>query len=366
MNDNPASTLSALKDKIISQWQFRARASIADASTLAEPILVDTLPIYLDKLIDAVEGSKPFATVDTTQSLAHGRERALMTDFSCAQVIHEFQLLRKVILDLVRREQFGLSPHQVEILDASIEVSIRESAYAFSESRRHQTIDFISSFMHDLRNPLHVASVTAQLLASKDLPADVRVSVARIDSKLRTAGELIDSLLDTTTSGRAGRMRLEIGPVDMTELAREVADATALPDQPVTVTGELVEGYWCRVSLRRALENLVTNAQKYGSRTAPIVIRVERIDARALVSVHNDGEPIDKADMNKLFSGYRHLTTTPVRGWGLGLPFVQQVAEAHGGSIIVESNAGSGTTFRISIPLDGRQFHTGSTDQAAM
>lgn len=366
MDNSPSSTLAALKDKIISQWQFRARASIADANALAEPILVDTLPVYLDKLIDAIEGSKPFATADTTQSLAHGRERALMTDFSCAQVIHEFQLLRKVILDFARCQQLGLSPRQVEILDASIDVSIRESAHAFSESQRHQTIDFISSFMHDLRNPLHVASVSAQLLAAKDLPADVRVSVARIDSKLRAAGELIDSLLDTTTSGRAGKMRLEIGPVNMTELAREVADATELPDQPVTVTGELVEGYWCRVSLRRAMENLVTNAQKYGRRNTPIGIHVERIDARALVSVHNDGEPIDKADMKKLFSGYRHLTTTPVRGWGLGLPFVQQVVEAHGGSIIVDSDAASGTTFRISIPLDGRQFNAGSTDQAAM
>jgi signal transduction histidine kinase len=112
-----------------------------------------------------------------------------------------------------------------------------------------------------------------------------------------------------------------------------------------------------RDALHRALWNLVTNAVKYGAAKQPISIAVSRHDDVVRLSVHNAGAPIPPDELAHIFDAYARTPAADASGrtgWGLGLTLVRGAAEAHGGHVFVTSDAASGTTFTIELPLDAR------------
>jgi signal transduction histidine kinase len=126
--------------------------------------------------------------------------------------------------------------------------------------------------------------------------------------------------------------------------------------QRVRVLGEPVVGTWCRSSMQRVLENLLGNAQKYGDTSAPVTVHARRDQDLLVVSVHNEGPPIPWAEMDRLFKPYQRIEDTDVKGWGLGLPYVQNVVESHGGTVVIDSDSERGTTFTVSIPVDATLY----------
>ena len=78
-----------------------------------------------------------------------------------------------------------------------------------------------------------------------------------------------------------------------------------------------------------------------------------------MLSVHNTGNPIPAENRTRIFQYlWRQDNARDQRGWGIGLPFVQSVAESHGGSVAVDSSPEQGTTFLIDLPIDCRPFVT--------
>ncbi len=105
--------------------------------------------------------------------------------------------------------------------------------------------------------------------------------------------------------------------------------------------------------IQRTLQNLVSNAVKYGTPNTPIVIRLEREGGHALLSVHNEGPEIAARDRELIFQPFQRTRATEhggVQGWGLGLALVQAIAEAHGGRVALESTEGMGATFTLDLP----------------
>lgn len=77
---------------------------------------------------------------------------------------------------------------------------------------------------------------------------------------------------------------------------------------------------------------------------------------RPLLAVHNEGAPIPAEEMERLFHTFERIEDVKVKGWGLGLPYVRNVAESHGGSVFVDSAEERGTTFTLSLPVDARPY----------
>jgi signal transduction histidine kinase len=118
---------------------------------------------------------------------------------------------------------------------------------------------------------------------------------------------------------------------------------------------------WDREKIRRAVHNLLDNACKYSAPLSTVSVRVVPGHDRVQVSVHNFGEPIPKEDQPTVFKPYRRTTGAKLSGkpgWGLGLVLVQAIAEAHGGSVGVESDAANGTTFTLDLLRDLRDLHS--------
>jgi signal transduction histidine kinase len=167
---------------------------------------------------------------------------------------------------------------------------------------------------------------------------------------------MIQTLLDAAMLKNRMKLKLQMSQFQLMALVEEVCADIPLTGPPVEVVGEPVEGWWCRTTMKRVLENLMDNARKYGDATRPITVRVTRYDARVNLSVHNEGEPIPEPDLKTLFDAFRRLEDVKVRGWGLGLPFVQNAVECHGGDVVVDSARETGTTFTVSMPVDARPY----------
>ena len=129
-------------------------------------------------------------------------------------------------------------------------------------------------------------------------------------------------------------------------------------DRFESVIDEGVRGVWSYDELRRALWNLGVNAVKYGDPKRRVSIHVERTRSGARLSVHNYGKPIPHEDQATIFDHYSRLKSAgrPGAGWGLGLALVRACADAHGGSVDVDSSEEAGTTFSLVLAHDSRPF----------
>jgi signal transduction histidine kinase len=162
------------------------------------------------------------------------------------------------------------------------------------------------------------------------------------------------------------RLTLDIKPCDLVEVVRQSLDRfhTEAGERIVLVAAGPLRAHVAPDALGRAVENLTTNALKYGAPSRPITVTVEETHGRGIVTVHNHGPVIPAEKRETLFRAFQRLTeaeTSGKSGWGLGLAQVRAVAEAHGGSIGVDSVPDRGTTFIIDIPLDARPYQVNPT-----
>jgi signal transduction histidine kinase len=353
-----AAAFTDSRDVVLEQWKLRVCAEIPTAMQLGEPLLLDMVPKLYDNIVEALsaDSSRPFATTGTNLAAAHGRERASMTEYSPPDLLHELQIFREVLFSITKAKGLTLSKRDAEVIGHSIEEAARESISGFNEADREKSISFIAGLSHDLRNPLNVANASAQLIQLKTSDPNIINLAKRVCRKIAEADAMIQSLLDASVLHGQMRLKLNLVEFDIMALVEEVCADLPVLGKRVSVVGESIVGHWCRVSMKRVLENLLTNAQKYGDASESIAVHVVREDHLMLMSVHNEGAPIPKAEMDRLFKPYHRLEDTHVKGWGLGLPYVQNVAESHGGTVVVDSAEERGTTFTVSVPIDARPY----------
>jgi signal transduction histidine kinase len=130
------------------------------------------------------------------------------------------------------------------------------------------------------------------------------------------------------------------------------------------VSGSPVIGWWNESALRRALENLALNAVKYGD-GKEVSVNVAQTHGRVIISVHNCGNPIPDGQRKDIFEYLNRGEESGKIGWGIGLPFVQEVAKRHGGTVVLDSSEQAGTTFTLDIPIDGREFNDPQAQSAS-
>jgi len=355
-----AQRMLALRDDVFGAWEARVRERVQQASGLQHPILIDTLPVFYDNIVESISPGYPrvLAVDGTTVASEHGGERARITAYDHTALIEEYQVLRWAIFEVLHTQGVVLDQQETHAINASIDAGIQQAVEAFSLVHSGFRERFAAALTHDLRNPLSATATALEVILLAKDPDKIRAVATRALANTRRMSGMIDELLDTMAFHGGQDIQLSIGQVDMRELALEVqADAAAAHGQRVEVAGLAVRGWWDRAALKRALENLVTNALKYGSPDTPVTIMVEETHGRLVLTVHNEGAPIPPQEQECIFQMYRRAESAVGKhsqGWGIGLPYVRAVAESHAGSVGLDSSAERGTTFVIDIPLDAR------------
>lgn len=350
----------AIRDAVMDHWERQVRERVEGAGQLLRPVLTNALPAFFDNIAEALSPDHPReqAASGTNTASAHGGERARMTPYGPEQVIHEYQILRESIA-VVARGRVRLGDAEWAIIDQSINAATRESVRSFTrihEELRHKVAAALS---HDMRTPLSVVANGAHVLGITSDWSKVRDVASRIASSADRLDNMMAELLDALTHQGAAQIPLHLTRFDILDLMREAAAEYGQDDDTgvvIELSGESVVGYWCRASMRRALENLVNNAIKYGDRHT-VKLMAHQTRGRLMLSVHNEGNPIPAEQHERIFDYLRReagpLSAT---GWGIGLPFVKAVGESHGGSVVVDSSPELGTTFLIDVPVDCRPF----------
>lgn len=246
----------------------------------------------------------------------------------------------------------GRPIHLVGVLQDITSTSKQQSEAQDRALFAEQMVGIVS---HDLRNPLSVISMNAQLLTLLLKDERQLASAATIIRSVERSQRLINDLLDFTQVRLGQRMTIKS---IRTNLHAEVADAVRELSQafPGNIIRHLPDGNpWCLVDNDRivqAIGNLVANAVTHGSPQQPITIRTENRGNFFYISVHNSGTPIPPDLLSQLFEPMIRGETygSSGNGVGLGLYIVREIAKAHAGSVRVSSDESSGTIFTIILP----------------
>ncbi len=366
MSNNEASELiKRNSNKIMKCWEERANNEVLAAFKLESLALRDSLPELLSQISTALSTTIDRTTAriksDRKESLRigkiHGHERAASLEYTMDQMIFEYHILREVICDVMEEERM-LSPVEREVIVCAIEQSVNDAATQFSETLRNIQEKLASTLTHDLRAPIMIAKLSAELLMRRPGDIDYSTQIAgRICENMERLDAMIRELLDASMLRAGERLPLTIEEFDLSLLIAESAEELNLiyGNNIVVAATSVQRGYWSKSGIRRVLENLVTNAVKYGDANSPITITLRQIDSKIMLSVHNLGKPIALTEQPGLFKEFRRTESAKHKsGWGLGLAVVKGVTEAHGGTVHLESTVDKGTTFIIELPRDAR------------
>lgn len=219
---------------------------------------------------------------------------------------------------------------------------------------------FLSVAAHELRTPLTALKGQVQIaqrrLGSGVPPSELTYLLQRADAQVDRLTDLIGDLLDVSRIS-TGRLSIEREPVAAVPLVRRVVNmAQALaPDRPieldVPVTLPVIEADPTRIE--QVLFNLIENALKYSPPESPVLVRAAVVGARLEISVHDQGAGIAADEQDQIFERFRRASNIDqnISGLGLGLYISQEIVEAHGGELTVQSVPNRGSTFRISLPM---------------
>lgn len=222
--------------------------------------------------------------------------------------------------------------------------------------------DFIGNMTHELKTPISTIALSAEVLSDPEIISEPErlKEYARIirseNERLRTQVERVLQL--STLDKESLQLRRE--QVDMHQLVHEVVASLKLPLQERNVelrlelTAEHHTVHGDPVHLSNALFNLLDNALKYGHDGDSITVGSRSKGGELMLSVKDHGIGIRKEDLALVFERFYRVHTGNVhnvKGFGLGLHYVQQIAHAHGGGITAQSEPGKGSTFTLSLPL---------------
>jgi signal transduction histidine kinase len=215
--------------------------------------------------------------------------------------------------------------------------------------------DVLGVVAHDLRNPLSLIKATAELLLEEDLPKQRRAQL--LQGAIRAATQmnrLIGDLLDATHI-QSGRLRLDVGPVVLTDMVTQIDEAFRPLAEAQGIVWDVCGGdapITVHIDASRVLQavgNLVGNALKFTPRGGRVTVRATAAAQDVLFAVRDTGPGIPPGAMGHLFEELWQAKPDR-RGVGLGLTIAKGIAEAHGGRIDVETTQGKGSTFLLMLP----------------
>ncbi|HEX6838675.1 MAG TPA: HAMP domain-containing sensor histidine kinase, partial [Polyangia bacterium] len=230
----------------------------------------------------------------------------------------------------------------------------------WKESRANQLkSDFISNVSHELKTPLSLIRMFGELLAMGKLksPEKGKEYADIITREAERLSRLIDNVLDFARMER-GPVAYEFLPGRLDEVVARALDVYRHRVEregfrlSTKIDSDLPETMLDENAMTLLLLNLLENAVKYGR--GEIAVYLTRQGNHLRLVVGDQGPGIPQEEHRRIFERFyrtRQARGTNVRGSGIGLSLVKHIAEAHGGTVTVDSDLGRGAAFIIDIPL---------------
>ncbi len=220
-----------------------------------------------------------------------------------------------------------------------------------------QATRFSADAAHELKTPLAILQAQAErsLQRASDGSIDQREYAEQLEEIHRLKTILRKLLL--LSQADTGQLPLSRAPVNLVQLVHATCDDIQMlaPDRKINlrVPAELTVSADVDL-LNQAIENLVSNAIKFGDAEGPIAITLAHHIDRAVLSVSNTGTPIPAADCDRIFERFYRADKSrsrKIEGAGLGLSLAREIVRAHGGDLVLVQSNEHGTKFELSLPM---------------
>lgn len=261
---------------------------------------------------------------------------------------------------VARRRNLIISFGILLLMAASLAMIIASTRKA--ERLARQQMEFVAGVSHELRTPLAVICSAGENLADGliDERGQVRRYGSLIESEGRRLAQMVEQVLEFSGI-QSGRKAYSLRSTN----ARDIIEDAIIASQPLIIEGgyEIEKSVEAnlppvladRMALSRAVQNLLSNAMKYGgeSRWIKITASVSPREPEVRITIEDKGPGIAPADLAHLFEPFyrgRASIEAQIHGSGLGLSLVKRMLEAHGGRVSVKSAQGRGSRFTLHLP----------------
>jgi two-component system sensor histidine kinase SenX3 len=218
--------------------------------------------------------------------------------------------------------------------------------------------DLVANLTHELKTPVGGLALLAETLAEEDEPEVVQRLAPKLVTEAHRLSRIVDELLELSRIELGGLGEPEVVAVgvilrDACERVRPLAASHRIEVHPAPECAELIGNPHQMVS---ALGNLVENAVKYSDPGSLVEIESAVDGPWVELIVRDHGIGIPARDLDRIFERFYRVDKARSRatgGTGLGLSIVRHVAANHGGTVVVESREGEGSTFTLRLPRAG-------------
>lgn len=268
-------------------------------------------------------------------------------------------------VSLLKGENFkGYVKLARDLTDYKLRQEEQSQRLAETENSSHLKDEFFAVMSHELKHPLNLIQLNAELLrrlpALKTSPVAVK-AVSTVCDAVSSQARIIDDLLDVARV-RTGKLKLKRMPIDLGKVLSEIHGVLLShhPKRPISLTlptdGAALMVDADPTRLEQIIWNLVNNAIKFTPQEGRIQLIASQSASEAKLEVIDSGAGIAPEQLDKVFDLFSQAETQHVshqrEGLGIGLSLVRQLVEGHGGKVEVHSEGeGQGCTFTVRLPL---------------
>lgn len=339
-----------------------AGSSLEAVMRTGQPRILNDLPAYL--------AAKP-TSESTRLIVAEGLQSSLTCPLVANGVPIGFIFFSSVRLQAYDAAHVDTFQHIAEQLSVIVEKGRLVSEIAAQKTAIEQRNDelrrlndqqnaFLGIAAHDLRSPIGLIQMTAQLLLDSEAQLSPEQQTKFTQDILRHTDHMLRLLNDVldVTQIESGNLSLEETPIELADLLAEAVKWHALVATPKGTRVQLQPVIAGRVladplRVRQVVDNLISNAVKYSPPGSLVRVGMQQIDRGWRIAVKDQGPGLTSADRQRLFQDFARLSARPTGGeksTGLGLAIVRRIVEAHGGQVGAESTPGQGATFWFTLP----------------
>jgi signal transduction histidine kinase/ActR/RegA family two-component response regulator len=282
--------------------------------------------------------AKITAVQHSAEALAAGAPLALMPSS-----ITEIEQISRG-LEQAERQRSAQERERTQLLDSL------NQALAEAHQAGRAKDEFLAVLGHELRNPLSPIVTSLDLLERRDEPASRRER-AVMRRQVNHLRRLVDDLLDVSRI-TSGKFQIDAQPVNLADVVRHAV--AAAPDQQLSLS--LPDAVWVQGDdsrLTQVLNNLLSNAARFGSSATEVTLTADGAQARLVVS--DNGIGMSAELLARVFEPFQQAPQSLARrtgGLGLGLAIVRKIVELHGGQVSAYSaGPNAGSRFEVLLPL---------------
>jgi signal transduction histidine kinase len=279
--------------------------------------------------------------------------------FDIEQMVAEYRALRASVVKLWRAAKNDLSVTDFDDLtrfNEAIDQAMMESIRYYTKTIDHSRNMFLGILGHDLRAPIGAASLCAQVMLHKGLLSPKQTSqVTLIIQSTTRANQIIGDILDLTRSGFGSDLPVTKAHIDMGLVSSDLVDEMRAFNVGRKITLETIgdmSGEWDRNRIGQIFTNLIGNAIQYSAKDTPVAVIVKGEQDELVLSIHNEGRPISRDEVVRIFDALARGTEDQGESTnlGLGLYITKKIVVSHHGTIDVTSSEEDGTRFTVRLP----------------